>query len=74
MGRQGKILKNRLLSSFQSLDCHIDIIQYLDAPFSDHSVVHLKIKTTNISHGKGLWKMNVSTIKSELFQKSFKSM
>ena len=58
----------------KSLDCHIDMIQYLDAPFSDHSVVHLKIKTTNVSHGKGLWKMNVSTIKSELFQKSFKSM
>ena len=58
----------------KSLDCHIDMIQYLDAPFTDHSVVHLKIKTTNISHGKGLWKMSVSTIKSELFQKSFKSM
>ena len=50
------------------------MIQYSDAPFSDHSVVHLKINTTDISHGKGLWEMDVSTIKSEIFRKSFKSM
>ena len=58
----------------KSLDCHIDTIQYSDAPFSDHSVIHMEIRTTNISYGKGLWKMNISTIKSDIFQKSFKSM
>ena len=41
----------------KSLDCQIDMIQKSDAPFSDHSVVHLKSKqwTFHLERGYGKW-------------------
>ena len=51
----------------KSLDGQIENVQYINAPFSDHSVVYMKIRTTDIKTGKGIWKMNVQTIKTDLF-------
>ena len=52
----------------KSLDGQIGNVQYINAPFSDHSVVYIKIRTTDIKTGKGIWKMNVQTIKTDLFK------
>ena len=34
----------------------------------------MKIRTTDIKTGKGIWKMNVQTIKTDLFKNAFESM
>ena len=57
-----------------SLDSMVENIEYVPAPFSDHKLVALRLRSSNISHEKGLWKMNVSVVKTKLFQKAFKIM
>ena len=58
----------------KSLDGQIEDINYINAPFSDHSAVHMKIRMTSIKTGRGIWKMNVQTIKTDLFRNAFQSM
>lgn len=58
----------------RSLDNQVDKIEYSTCPFSDHDLVNLKFRMTEIEHGKGLWKMNAKIIKSQLFQDTFRNM
>ena len=58
-----------LISS--SLDNQVDHIQHIPCPFTDHSFVNMIFRTSNTEHGKGVWKMNIQTIKSKLFQQVF---
>ena len=57
-----------------SLDNQVDKVRYETAPFSDHSIVYLQLRTAETLHNKGLWKMNVSIIQTKLFQAAFKKM
>ena len=58
----------------KTMDSQITYVDYVAAPFSDHSAVNIKIRTTDIEYGKGLWKMNVSIINSELFRTTFRNI
>ena len=58
----------------RSLDNQVEYIDYRTCPFSDHQLVELKFRINETKHGKGSWKMNLNTIKTELFQKSFESL
>ena len=71
---RGKMSRIDYFLVSQSIDNMVDKISYLEAPFSDHKAVYLKMKVNNVKVGSGLWKMNVSVLKSNLFQKAFKSM
>ena len=55
-----------------SLDNQVNQVEYFPCVFSDHSFVKLVIKISPVKHGKGVWKMNLNTIKSNLFQNTFK--
>ena len=44
------------------------------APFSEHSAVNIKLRTTDIEYAKGLWKMNINIINSELFRTTFRNI
>ncbi len=54
-----------------SLDNQIDNVKYKICPFSDHSMVNMKMRISETEHGKGIWKMNAKILESELFRKSF---
>jgi exonuclease III len=58
----------------KSLDNQINKIEYKIGPFSDHKAIFIDFRTSETQRGKGLWKMNVSVIKSKLFQESLKAM
>ena len=55
----------------RSLDNQVESIDYKVCPLSDHNLVQLKFRVTEMKHGPGIWKMNKKTITSSLFQKSF---
>jgi exonuclease III len=57
----------------KSLDNQVDQVEYITCPFSDHKCNKLEFRTVETEIGKGIWKMNEKTIKSELFQKCFRS-
>ena len=54
-----------------TLDGQIEYIYYIKTPFSDHSAVYMKIRITNIKTGRGIWKMNVQTIKQICLEMPF---
>ena len=58
----------------ESLDSQVDKIEYVPCVFSDHDMVLLKINLSNVEHGPGVWKMNLSVIESDLFKKCFIDM
>ena len=45
--------------------------KHVDAPFSDHNLIEITIKTNKICRGPGVWIMNVELLKSPLFDKCF---
>jgi exonuclease III len=57
----------------KSLDNQVDRCNYKICPLSDHEPVEMTFRTTETKCGKGIWKINVDVLTSELFQKSFKS-
>ena len=57
----------------KSLDNQVDKCNYKLCPLSDHNPVELKFRTTETAYGKGIWKLSLETLTSDLFQKSFKS-
>ena len=71
---RGKMSRIDYFLVSESLDSQVKDIQYLYAPFSDHRPVFLKLKTSDIIRGPGIWKMNASVIKTELFKNAFTSM
>ena len=58
----------------KSLDGNVDEIKYQACPYSDHSMVVLKLDLSKIELGPGNWKMSSSVIKSELFKNCFMTM
>ena len=56
------------------LDSQISRIEYVPCPFSDHDVCRIDITNSDVKQGPGVWKMNASVIKNDLFRTSFKSM
>ena len=58
----------------ESLDSQIEKTDYLPCIFSDHDMATMKLNLSSVKHGPGVWKMNLSVIKSDLFSKCFKSM
>ena len=58
----------------KSLDEYVDKIEYQACPFSDHNMVILKFDLSKIELGPGIWKMNSSIIKTDLFKNCFTSM
>ena len=56
----------------ESLDNQVENVNYFPCIFSDHKIVTLELRTSETKHGKGVWKMNLSCVQSELFKKSFR--
>ena len=55
----------------KSLDSHIMKVWYEPCVFSDHDLAVATVKINEIKQGPGNWKMNSSTIESDLFNKCF---
>ena len=55
----------------KSLDNQVNAVNYKTCVFSDHNLVELELRTSDLKRGPGIWKMNVSVIKSKLFQDAF---
>ena len=58
----------------KTLDNTVDEIKYEPCLFSDHYLVTIKINTSDVEHGEGVWKMNASILTTDLFKVSFESM
>ena len=58
----------------KTLDNTVDQIKYEPCLYSDHSLVTIKVNTSDVEHGGGVWKMNASILTTELFKVSFESM
>ena len=58
----------------ENMDSHIDKVEYIPCPFSDHDIASISIDTTKIPQGPGIWKMNLEVINSKLFQDSFRDI
>ena len=58
----------------KTLDNTVDEVKYEPCLFSDHYLVKIRINTSEIEQGGGVWKMNVSVLTSDLFKVSFESM
>ena len=71
---RGKMSRIDYFLISEILDSQVKETLYLNAPFSDHRPVFLKITTCETKRGPGIWKMNVETIKSNLFKDAFESM
>ena len=58
----------------ESLDSQVDTVDYIPCVFSDHDIALLKLNLSITKNGPGIWKMNSSVIKSNLFKKCFIDM
>ena len=58
----------------ESMDSKVDTIEYIPCVYSDHKFLKMNFRTSDSNHGTGAWKMNVSVIKSELFQNTFNTI
>ena len=48
-------------------------IKIIHFPFSDHDGVIMTLKVSEPERGPGIWKMNYTVIKSDLFKHTFES-
>ena len=58
-----------LISS--SLDAQVEKVEYIPCPLSDHSMIYIVMKTSEVKVGPGIWKMNCEVLESELFNNIF---
>ena len=56
----------------KSLDNQVDYCNYKVCPLSDHGFVEMTFRINETKTGKGIWKMNLEIVKTEVFQKCFK--
>ena len=45
----------------------------VSAPLSDHQAITLSLNTTECERGPGFWKMNVSILENDIFDRTFLS-
>ena len=56
------------------LEINIKQVSIFTTPYSrrDHKAIDIHIKCNTIERGRGVWKMNLNVVKSELFRNAFK--
>ena len=52
---------------------HVTKLEFIICPYSDHKAINVTIKTSTNDRGPGLWKMNASIIKTDLFSRTFRT-
>ena len=57
-----------------SLDNQIEKVFHKHAPYTDHKSINIIIRTHETERGRGIWKMNTSTIVNERYKKEFTDM